>query len=111
MPTIYDLLRSLYGGCNMEGEMRQLALLMDQLAREYFAMEATDEDVQGVLAKICKSVVAHMASCGKQYSPDQCVKDFYNALLMSPPDNVFASLRRNLRRRRSQNQPSGIGIL
>jgi len=111
MTTIDDLLRKLYMGCGLEGDMIQLSILLRKLSKEYFAQEATDEDVQGALGKICKVIVAHMASCNKQYSPDQCVKDFYNAIIMSPPDNVFQDLRKQIGKKKKSNTQSGSSIL
>lgn len=111
MTPIEDLLRKLYAGCGLEGEMTQLAILLRKMSKEYFAQEATDEDIQGTLGKICKAIVAHMATCNKQYSPDQCVKEFYNAIIMSPPDNVFQDLRKQMTKKKKNNTQSGSSIL
>jgi len=111
MPNYEDLLRDLYKGCGREGDLVQLLVLMRQLSKEYFAGDATDQDVQSVLAQVCKTLVAHMIACNKQYTVDQCQKDLYNALLMSPPDNVYNALRARLAKRRKSNIPSGAGIL
>jgi len=111
MTVVEDLLRKLYSNCGLEGDLRQLMILLRQLSKEYFAQEATEEDAKAVIKSVCKVVVAHMASCGKQYAPDQCEKEFLNALLMSPPDNVFMDLRKNLRKKKKSNEPSGTPIL
>jgi len=91
--------------------MIQLMILLRNIGKEYFAGEATDEDIQGVLAKICKIVTAHMASCQKGYSPEQCQKELFNAILMSPPDNSFNDLRKGLYKKRRNNTSNGSPIL
>ena len=111
MVTYEDLIRKLYAGCGLEGDMRELALLLRQLSKEYFAEDATDDDAKAQISKICKVVVAQMASCGKQYSIDQCEKEMFSALQSSPPDSVFIELRRNMQKKRNTNMPSGTPIL
>jgi len=111
MTAYEDLLRKLYAGCGREQDLVQLLILLRQLTKEYFTGDATDQDVQGALSQVCKTLVAHMTACGKAYTPDQCVKDLYNAILQSPPDNVYSYLRQHLRSKKKGNLPSGPGII
>jgi len=111
MTAYEDLVRKLYAGCGREQDVVQLLILLRQLTKEYFAGDATDQDVQGVLSQVCKTLVAHMTACGKSYTPDQCVKDLYAAILLSPPDNVFFYLREHLRQKKRGGVPSGLGII
>jgi len=111
MPAYEDLLRKLYDKCGKEGDLVQLMILMRQLAKEYFSEDLTDEEAKALIARICKAVVAQLASCGKQYTPEQCEKDFYATLLMSPPDNVFLRISKGLLKKKRTSQPTGAPLL
>jgi len=109
---IRDFVQKLYKGCGKESDMVELVGLLDRLRDYYFYGEIEEQTLNTYVIRICKMIVAHMASCNKEYSEDQCQKDLNSVIMQNPPRGMFMSMTSEIRKnKKNPSTPSGPEII
>ena len=92
----------LLGGCGKEREKLELQSILYQLAEEMHRGNASEEEVKGLISKLCEEITVLAQQCGKMLTHEECVDQVFTAVRVTvTPGAMMMRMRETIRSWRS----------
>jgi len=111
-----DYVRSILAGCGIESTLVELMSIIRNLIEEYSRGNVSDQELDGYVMELCKSITYLAMKCNKTVAMDACISDLRKKIeadaYAGRAVSLIEAFRERLRKRRATPTATGTpGIL
>jgi len=111
-----DYVRSILGGCGSESLLVELMAIIRNLTDEYSRGNVSEQELDGYVAELCKSIMYLASRCNKTISLDTCINELKQKIVADAYAGRSVSLieafREKFRKRKATSTATGtLGII